>query len=137
MDRNKITEKRNREIEIREHFNKQYQLNAEKRTLAIGRLSAHHEFDLFEDDKVIGGITTSPWIVGKGSNNTGGQDRVAAELLWLSLWSGNERCVMILSDREMAEKISLRFKGCTFSHQIEILFYDIAQGTFTKIGLLV
>jgi len=43
-----------------------------------------HRFDLYAESTVIGGVTTSPLKNSSGSSNTGGRDRVCAELLWLS-----------------------------------------------------
>ena len=69
---------------VRGSYNSKYSYNARKETLPIGDQDAKHEFDLYETGKVIGGISTSPWKTSKNCyNNTGGQDRISAELLWL------------------------------------------------------
>ena len=136
MNKRQIEEKRRIESETRALFNRKNQVNAEKRKLKVGQATKPHEFDLFDPSKVIGGITTSPWIVGKHTNNTGGQDRISAELLWLTLWSGNERRVMILTDKEMASKMHRRWGGCPFPHRIEIIHCDLSRKRFETIGLL-
>ncbi|MDD5127752.1 MAG: hypothetical protein PHR43_06655 [Dehalococcoidales bacterium] len=128
--------KRQIEEEARCCFNKVYDLNSKKKVLEVGEKGASHEFDIYEPQKVIGGITTSPWWNKTGSNNTGGQDRVAAELLWLTMWDGNERRVMILTDKIMASRLFERWKGCHFPHTIEIIHYNPCSKEFDTIGLL-
>jgi len=136
MNRAEIEEKRKKELEIRDLFNKREQVNACKAKLQIGREDAHHEFDLYEKGKVIGGISTSPWKCRTGSANCGGQDRVSTELLWLTLWEGCERRVMVLSDREMAQKLFQRWRGCPFPHRIEIIHCNLSEKSFENIGVL-
>ena len=119
MKTNKPSEER-----VRSRLNSFYSVNATKQRLTLGSSGAKHEFDLYDAGKLIGGITTSPWKNKTGSNNTGGQDRVSTELLWLSLWEGNEKRVVVLTDREMAEKIIARFSGCAFPQKVEIILFD-------------
>jgi len=102
------------ESEIRELFNQIEHLNARKEELSFNGSKTNHEFDIYEKGKVIGGISTSPWKNRTGTNNSGGQDRVATELLWLSLWQGQERRVMILSNNEMASRLLMRWEGCSW-----------------------
>ena len=132
MTHEEIEEKRKTEEEIRSLFNHQNQVCAKKQSLGVG----NHEFDLYDADKVIGGITTSPWKCKTGSNNTGGQDRASTELLWLSLWEGKERRVIILSDREMADRLLKRWQGCSFPRQIEIIHYAKSTKRLKPIGEL-
>jgi hypothetical protein len=110
--------------------------NAEERTLSLGSAGASHEFDLFEKSRIIGGISTSPWFNKSGSNNTGGQDRAAAELLWLTLWSGDEKRVHILTDRELAEGVLMRFSGAGFRKSIEIQHFEMTSNSFNVVGAL-
>lgn len=124
------------EESMRSRFNSFYNLNASKQRLKLGRSGAKHEFDLYDAGKLIGGINTSPWKNRSGSNNTGGQDRVSTELLWLSLWEGNEKKVIVLTDREMAERIIARFSGCAFPKKIEIILFDQNKQDFTSIGFI-
>ncbi len=123
------------EEEIRSHFNNSEHLNAQKAVLIVGG-NSEHEFDVYEAGKVIGGITTSPWKNLTGSNNSGGQDRVATELLWLTLWPGPERRVMILSSKEMADRLLKRWQGSSFPQIIEIFYYDISAGSLKREGIL-
>lgn len=136
MNSREINKKQKIEEEVRSLFNRHNQTSAEKAVLSLGRKGASHEFDLYNSGKVIGGITTSPWKNKTGSNNTGGQDRASTELLWLTLWEGNENRVMILTDREMADKLFKRWQGCPFPHQIEIIHYDESKRLFERVGML-
>jgi hypothetical protein len=122
------------EERARRSLNEHRGTTAKKSVLSVGTAGASHEFDMFEEGKIIRGISTSPWTNKTGTTNTGGQDRATAELLWLSLWSGQE--VRVLTDTEMAEKIYGRFAGCPFPYPIEILNFDIAAGEFTSKGIL-
>ena len=121
---------------VREKFNLNNNTEAVKATLPIGNEGATHEFDLFEKGRIIGGISTSPWFNKTGSNNTGGQDRAAAELFWLSLWSGEEKRMHILTDNEMAIRLYKRFRGVPLTAKIEIIHFDLNQSLFTSIGTL-
>ena len=125
------------ELNIVSLFNLNYRTNAQKAVLAVGG-NAYHEFDLYEHDRVIGGITTSPWKnrTKSRSSNTGGQDRASTELLWLSLWTGNESRIMILTDKEMADKLFKRWHGCMFPQKIKILYCELAERRFEEIGVL-
>lgn len=124
------------ESEIRDLFNSWYKVLGTKTKLRIGQNRTAHEFDLYDPNKVIGGITTSPWKNRSGSSNSGGQDRASAELLWLTLWEGDERRVMILSDKDMADRLLKRFQGCYFHHNIEIIHYDSSLREFEELGKL-
>lgn len=123
---------------VRNHLNAARGTSARKSTLAVGLASATHEFDIFQEENIIGGISTSPWTnrTRARTTNTGGQDRVTAELLWLSLWSGPEERILVLTDSEMAEKIHGRFEGCSFPHRIEILYFDLERQEFVSKGIL-
>lgn len=124
------------ELEIVSLFNSKNGTNAKRKVLQVGSGGASHEFDLYEPNKVIGGITTSPWKNKTGSQNTGGQDRASTELLWLTLWYGNERRVMILTDQEMADMLHKRWKGCPFPNKIEIMHCNLSQRKFDIVGIL-
>jgi hypothetical protein len=94
------------ENKIRGLFNAANGFKAIKDYLPIGHSERLHEFDLYQPGKVIGGISTNPWKTSNGYNNTGGQDRAAAELLWLSLWSGGEARCHVLTDLQMPSRLS-------------------------------
>ena len=132
MNRLEIEAKKRIEEEVRSLFNRHNQTNAKKSVLSVGRKGTSHEFDLHDSGKVIGGITTSPWKNRTGSYNTGGQDRASTELLWLTLWEGNENRVMILTNKEMADRLFERWQGCLFPHQIKIIHYDESKRLFDK-----
>lgn len=127
-----------KEEDIRRLFNHIRNVNASKQRLHVGNGGAKHEFDLYEISRVIGGISTSPWTnkTQKRSTNTGGQDRLSTELLWLTLWEGKEARVVIVTDVEMAQKLIKRFQGCSFPYQIEIVHFDAASDVFTSVGFL-
>lgn len=124
------------ELDIVSLFNSKNGRSAKKSVLQLGSGGASHEFDLYESDKVIGGVTTSSWKNKSGSTNTGGQDRASTELLWLTLWIGSERRVMMFTDREMADKLYKRWKGCPFPKRIEIIHCDLSQRKFDVAGTL-
>ena len=121
---------------VRDSYNSQHSCNAVKKISSIGNQGAKHEFDLYEQGKVIGGISTSPWTNKTGTNNTGGQDRVSTELLWLILWRGNEKRVLILTDLEMSEKIHKKFLGTPFAKKVYIFHFDLENKSFKKTGEL-
>jgi hypothetical protein len=126
------------EEQVRQLYNHIYSAHTHKQTLTVGNNTARHEFDLYETGKVIGGISTSPWFnqTEKHSSNTGGQDRVAAELLWLSLWGGKESRIIVLTDYEMAKRTLQRFLGCPFPYRVEILHCDLGQRSLNLLGTL-
>lgn len=129
------------EKEVREAFNKLSRTSAKKKTINFGKGAPSHEFDIFEKRKVVGGISTSPWFNKKKdgkrrTSNTAGQDRAATELLWLSLWQGPERRVLILTDKEMAERLFKKFTGACFRKNIEIHHFDLDTNKFRHVGNL-
>jgi len=105
---------------VRGSYNKKYKTNAKKNRLEVGSAGIKHEYDIYEKGKIIAGVTTSPWKNKSGTNNTGGQDRAAAELLWLSLWGGNEDRWLVFTDKEMAENIFRRFEGAPLRVQVSM-----------------
>jgi hypothetical protein len=123
------------EVLVRAEFNKANTTSAKKQTLKLGS-AASHEFDLFEKSKIVGGISTSPWFNKSGSNNTGGQDRAATELLWLSLWPGDEKRVHVLTDKEMTDRLLQRFSGAGFPRRIEIQYFDVGANKFSIVGFV-
>jgi hypothetical protein len=124
------------ESEIRDLFNSSYKVAARKTKLRVGQTEKAHEFDIYDANRIIGGITTSPWKNLSGSSNSGGQDRASAELLWLTLWQGDERRVIILSNEDMANRLLRRFRGSNFPHHIEIIHYDSSLREFKELGRL-
>ena len=121
---------------VRDNYNLNNSCNAQKEILSLGKQGAKHEYDLYEKGAIIGGVSTSPWKNKSGSNNTGGQDRAAAELLWLSLWNGKEHRAHILTNREMADKTYAKFKGTNFRRKVEIMHFNLKSKAFTSIGVV-
>jgi hypothetical protein len=126
------------ESQVRDWFNTAFGFHAIKVHLAIGNPDRTHEFDLFESNRIIGGISTSPWTnrTKEETNNTGGRDRAAAELLWLSVWVGNEKRCHVLTDREMAIRTFERFQYGNFPHEITIYHCNVVTQCFHEIGRL-
>lgn len=116
----------------RNAFNDNQGTKAQKSVVTIGK--KQHEFDLYQEGVVVGGISTSPWLnrTIKRTNNSGGQDRVAAELLWLHLCNSAKRKVLILKEKDMADGINNRFGNSGFfSPAVEVWLYDSATDTIT------
>jgi len=116
----------------RKAFNESQGTKAEKRRVSIRR--AKHEFDLYQEGVVAGGVSTAPWVnrTARRTNNSGGQDRVTAELLWLHLCDSAKRKVLILKERDMADKISHRFGECGFfSPPVEVWIFDPKANAIT------
>ncbi len=120
------------ERRARDAFNGSQGTNSQKSRVTIGK--KQHEFDLYQEGVVVGGISTSPWRnrTPKRTNNSGGQDRVAAELFWLHLCSSARRKVLILKEKDMAGGINSRFGGSGFfSPTVEVWLYDPEADTIT------
>ena len=124
------------EATVRDAFNKLKGANAEKKRLDVSSMGAKHEFDIYESGNIIAGVSTSPWKNSSGTNNTAGQDRAAAEIFWLSVWSGKEARYHILTDADMASKIFDRFKGVVFLNKVEIYHFNLETKVFTSKGVL-
>lgn len=126
---------------VREAFNATNQTRARKERLHLPGGQAKHEFDLYEQHRVIGGVSTSRWRNGpsdakRRSNNTAGQDRASTEILWLSHWEGLERRIHVLTDEEMAVKLYRRYRGIPMKAPIEIHHFNLSDAGFTLIGSL-
>jgi len=129
------------EQKIRCKFNRQFSKNATKQRLPISGkrdgTRTTHEFDLYDDPGcVIGGISCGRWKTKSENNNTGSQDRVTAELLYLSLWPGRERRYLLLEDEEMANNIFRRFRTGRFRREIQIWRWISARARLKKVGVL-
>lgn len=104
--------------------------------ISLGSENVTHEFDIYAKDLLIGGVSTSPLKTSGGKSNTGGRDRACSELLWLSLWSGKESRIHVLTDRALAEWLVTRYKGISFPSKIDIYFYNIESKILIKVGML-
>jgi len=112
---------------IRQAFNEQFGFNAERRSVTVGRKTASHEFALHDAGKTLGAIVLP-------SNRA--FDTAAAEILWLCLWEGPERRVIITSELELAQRLVTVFHGCYFPTQIEAFHFDAASRSFYRAGRL-
>ena len=113
-------------------FNKSQGTNARKSKISI--MKAQHEFDIYQEGLVVGGISTSPWLnrTLKRTHNSGGQDRVTAELLWLYLCDSCKRKILILKEKDMADGIYRRFGGNRFfAPAVEIWLFDPTSNSLT------
>ncbi|WP_162934950.1 hypothetical protein [Pseudomonas cavernae] len=111
-------------------------INATNSKLSFGTAHAMHEFDIYSPEHVIGGVTTSPLKTGGNNRNTGGCDRACSEILWLTLWQGNETRIHVLTDLLLAEWLVSRYKGIEFPHKIQIYHFTRSNQTATEIGVL-
>lgn len=112
---------------IRQAFNEQFGFNAERRTVTVGRKTASHEFALHDAGKALGAIVPS---------SSRAFEIAATEILWLCLWEGPERRVLIASDLELAQQLTTVFHGCYFPTQIEAFHFDAASRSFYRAGRL-
>jgi hypothetical protein len=104
--------------------------------LLLGAEGAIHEFDLYAKDQVIGGVSNSPLQTSGGNRNTGGCDRACSELLWLSLWSGEESRIHVLTDKLLAEWLVGRYRGVAFPNEIVVYHFDRSSKKLTRVGAL-
>jgi hypothetical protein len=120
------------ERKARDAFNRNEGINAQKSRVTIRK--KQHEFDLYQEGVIVGGVSTSAWRnkTAKRTNNTAGQDRVAAELFWLHFCKSAKRKVLILKENDMADGINSRFGGNNFfSPVVEVWLYDPMADTIT------
>lgn len=124
------------EAAARNAVGRKYSCTPTRRTVRLGAQGPCHEFDIYAQDVVIGGVSTSPLKTGGGSSNTGGRDRACSELLWLLLWPGVERRIHVLTDRSMADWVVRCFRGAEFPNSITIYHYDCSRDDLVEVGLL-
>ena len=124
------------EAATRAALGRELQCVSESRHVQFPNGGPSHEFDVYAEGVIIGGVTTSPLTTGGGSRNTGGCDRACSELLWLTLWPGNEQRVHVLTDRPLAEWLVKRYRGVSFPHPITIYHYDCSRDAVSQVGVL-
>jgi hypothetical protein len=124
------------EASSRQAINKLFKANASNQRVNFSDGGPSHEFDIFQEGVIVGGVSTSPLKVGKGSPNTGGKDRAASELLWLTLWPGEEKRLHVLTDRSLADWLYHTYKGADFHYLISVYHYDQFSQLLTEIGVL-
>lgn len=122
------------EERARAAMSRQLSCRAVSKKLAVGRGGPIHEFDIFCAGVVIGGVTTGRRKTSKGNWNVSSCDRACAELLWLSLWPGEESRVHVLSDRSLAEWLLGRFASAPFSRTINVYYYDESGDSLSYLG---
>ena len=126
----------NIEDAARKAIGQMYACSPECRKLRVGSSGAVHEFDIYAENVVVGGVSTSPLTIGQSNRNTGGTDRASRELLWLSLWPGREARIHVLTDRALAQWLCNQFRGVLFPRTLTIYHYDCASGLLDRIGAL-
>jgi len=124
------------EASARKAVNRLLKSNALNQRVTFSRDGPSHEFDIFEKGVIIGGVSTSTTKVGKGTDNTGGKDRAASELLWLTLWPGEEKRLHVMTDKSLADWLYQKYKGADFRYPISIYHYDQISQILTEIGVL-
>ena len=124
------------EASARQVINGLFMANASNQRVIFSEGGPSHEFDIFQEGVIVGGVSTSPLKVGKGSPNTGGKDRAASELLWLTLWPGKEKRLHVLTDKNLADWLYRTYKGADFRYPISVYHYDRISQILTKIGVL-
>lgn len=112
----------------------QLKCNAASAKLAVGSGGPIHEFDVFDEGIVIGGVSTGTFRTSTGKTNTASRDRAAAELLWLSLWQGDETRVHLMTDRPLADWVYQRFGRAPFPCTIDIYHYCQVSSALELIG---
>lgn len=112
---------------IRQAFNGQFGFNAERRRVTVGRKTASHEFALHDAGKALGAIIPPSHRA---------FETAATEILWLCLWEGPERRVIIAAKLELVQRLVTVFHGCYFPTQIEAFHYDVASKSFYRAGRL-
>jgi hypothetical protein len=124
------------EDEARRAVGRVYDCSPENRKIRIGGAGAVHEFDIYAENVVVGGVSTSPLKIGQNNRNTAGTDRASRELLWLLLWPGRETRIHVLTDKAHAQWLFGQFRGVAFPHAITIYHYDCANHALSQVGTL-
>lgn len=122
------------ECSARSAYSMKISCELSSKRLAVGVNGPLHEFDIYAEGLVIGGISTGTYNTSLGKTNTGARDRACAELLWLSLWPGSESCTHILTDMPLATWLVKRFGSAPFLKSIDIYHYDVAQDSLNLVG---
>lgn len=127
---------RSLEAVARDAFNAVFDCRAQPATPIVGGRTARHAFSMVDPGRVVGAIIVAPWRerMLPESVPTPGQDRATAELLWLTLWEGPERRVLVVTDLDMAQGLITRFHGCYVPAHIDVLHFDLAAHSFYLAG---
>lgn len=123
---------------VRTAFDQAFGVSTARQRLAVGRRGAEHEYAMHAPGEVIGAIVTAQWAgpADPRSGATPGQDRAASELLWLCLWEGRERRVLLATDLELAQRLVARYQGCYLPAQVEVHHCDLPSGSLYFAGRL-
>jgi hypothetical protein len=116
---------------VRGLFEKEYKAVCPNARLSVGRNGETHSFDLFHESAFVGEITSGTWKNDSGTSNTGAQDRALAALLWLSLYSGEEKRFLIVTCEDMYSNLIRRVSGALFQNSITVLLTTDGK-TFKK-----
>ena len=127
---------RSLEAVTRTAFNAVFDCRAQSANPVVGGRTARHAFSMFDPGRVIGAIVVAPWRerMHQESVPTPGQDRATAELLWLTLWEGPERRVLVVTDLDMAQGLITRFHGCYVPAHVDVLHFDSVAHSFYLAG---
>lgn len=107
---------------------------AVSKKLVVGQDGPLHEFDIYSEGIVIGGVTTATHKTSGGNSNTSACDRTSAEIFWLSLWPGAESRVHVLTDRPLADWLHKRFARAPLLRKVDIYHFDHASNAMTHVG---
>ena len=124
------------EASARQAINRLLNASALNQRVTFSEGGPSHEFDIFQEGVIVGGVSTSPLKVGKGSPNTGGKDRAASELLWLTLWPGEVKRLHVLTDKSLADWLYKTYKWADFRYPISVYHYDQISQILTEIGII-
>lgn len=114
-----------------------YDCSPTRRTIPVGENGPLHEFDIYAEKVVIGGVSTGTSKTSGANPNTGSRDRASRELLWLSLWQGPENRVHVLTNKPLAEwLVNHEFKGAVFPYSITIYHFECQADVLHEIGIL-
>ena len=120
----------------RQAVGRKFGCKAESANIQFPDDGPRHEFDIYAQGVVIGGVSTSPLTTSGGNSNTGGCDRACSELLWLTLWPGGEERIHVLTDKPLAEWLVTRYQGAPFPRRISIYHYGRESDVISHIGIL-
>ena len=124
------------EAAARKAIGRIYRCSPECRDICLGSAGTTHEFDVYAENAVIGGVSTGTLKTSGQNRNTGSCDRACCELLWLSLWSGCETRVHVLTDKTLAQWLLNHFEGVVFPYAITIYHYECGSDALHQIGIL-
>jgi len=124
------------EAAARSAVGRTYRCSPVCRKIRVGKTGPIHEFDIYAEGIVIGGVSTGTLKTSGGNANTGSCDRACSELLWLSLWQGRESRIHVLTNSALADWLVRHFMGAVFPHSITVYHYDCPNLALRQVGIL-